>query len=180
MRNIRCLLKSIPFVLLAVALPGHAAGWGAVEFNTGNRTEVLRFDWLMPSRFAWEPSESSRIYLNWVSTAAYWRENRAGNVSDRSSSLIDLGLVPSFRWIGVDNTGWWGDVGIGLHGFTKRYDNNGHILSTNLQFASHLGLGYRFGDDFELGAKIEHFSNGGIKQPNDGINFFGVQFGHRF
>ena len=45
-------------------------------------------------------------------------------------------------------------------------------LSTAFEFADHLGVGYVFANQWELGAKLQHYSNGGIKHPNSGVNWF--------
>jgi len=54
---------------------------------------------------------------------------------------------------------------------SELYDNNDRKLSTAFQFGDHVGIGYVFQNNLDLGLKVQHFSNGSIKQPNQGINF---------
>jgi hypothetical protein len=53
-------------------------------------------------------------------------------------------------------------------------------LSTHFQFGDHIGLGYVFSDAFELGLRLQHFSNGGYQEPNDGVNFVVLRARYRF
>ena len=46
-------------------------------------------------------------------------------------------------------------------------------MSTAFQFGEFIGGAIRFGakGDYELGVRLQHVSNGGIKHPNDGITY---------
>jgi lipid A 3-O-deacylase len=70
--------------------------------------------------------------------------------------------------------------GIGMHYLPSTYDNNGRQLSDDFQFGSHLGVSYVFGNRVDIGLRIQHISNGGIKEPNDGVNFAVIRAGYRF
>jgi hypothetical protein len=35
-------------------------------------------------------------------------------------------------------------------------------------------------DEDEIALRVQHYSNGGIKQPNPGINFLQLRYAHRF
>ena len=41
-------------------------------------------------------------------------------------------------------------------------------------------MGYVLANGWDIGAKIQHFSNGGYKKPNSGVNFFVVKAGYHF
>ena len=47
-------------------------------------------------------------------------------------------------------------------------------MSTSFEFGSHVGAGLRIGERREtrVGIAVQHLSNGGIKEPNSGVNFF--------
>jgi len=45
-------------------------------------------------------------------------------------------------------------------------------LSTHYQFKDRVRVGYRFDDNYSFTVGFVHFSNGGIKKPNTGENFF--------
>ena len=70
--------------------------------------------------------------------------------------------------------------GIGTHLLSELYDNGGRQLSTAFQFGDHIGVGYVTADGMDIGLLIQHFSNGSIKQPNDGVNFAVVRMAYPF
>ena len=48
-------------------------------------------------------------------------------------------------------------------------------LSTNWQFADHLGVGYG-----PVGLRLSHFSNAGLRKPNPGVNAVQLTYTSRF
>ena len=56
------------------------------------------------------------------------------------------------------------------------------IVSTEFNFHSHLALGHTLGAEAEhdIGLRIEHFSNAGIRSPNPGMNFASLRYTYRF
>lgn len=94
--------------------------------------------------------------------------------------IVDVGLTPVVRVQRHDMRGFYGELGIGLHWLSGRYVNNGKQLSTHFQFGDHIGLGYVFDGGAELGLSYQHFSNGGFKKPNDGVNFTVVKLAYPF
>ncbi len=168
-------------ILLAGAYSGASAfDSTTLELLTGNQSEVIRLGLRSPTNVKFAPFPQSKVTLAWQYSLAYWRENRPENDPSRSESLIDLGLTPIWRLGSPNAAGWYGEAGIGAHILSKHYNNNGREFSTKFQFASHLGGGYAFEDHWMLAVKVEHVSNGGIKHPNPGANFIGVQIGRRF
>ena len=67
--------------------------------------------------------------------------------------------------------GWYVEGGIGAALLSERYDNDDNRLSTLFQFSDHVGAGYAFQNKWDVALNVEHFSNGGIKSPNIGVNF---------
>lgn len=53
-------------------------------------------------------------------------------------------------------------------------------LSTRFQFTEWLGLGLELGDHVTLGWRVSHYSNGGIKKPNDGVDMQQIVLGVKF
>lgn len=53
-------------------------------------------------------------------------------------------------------------------------------LSTRFQFTEWVGVGLDFGKRFSIGWRFAHFSNAGIKKPNDGIDIQQVVLSARF
>ncbi|HXZ52294.1 MAG TPA: acyloxyacyl hydrolase [Burkholderiales bacterium] len=71
-------------------------------------------------------------------------------------------------------------VGINLLSHTKLLQDPD--FSTAFQFGEFLGAGLRFGarGAWEVGARVQHMSNGDIKLPNDGLNFGTLRLAYHF
>jgi hypothetical protein len=110
-----------------------------------------------------------------VAQVAYW-EARQHPTSN--SSLWDAGLTPMVRWSGPDAASVRGfvEAGIGVHLLSATRINNDRVLSTAFQFGETAGAGIAFGDRhrYELGAYVQHVSNASIKEPNNGLTYFGA------
>ena len=55
-------------------------------------------------------------------------------------------------------------------------------FGSSFQFGDHVGAGVRFGEKskYEIGYRYQHFSNAGIKGPNQGINFNELRLQYHF
>ena len=115
---------------------------------------------------------------NWY-LGGYW-EAQFGQWSGPDKRTInDLGITPVFRFQQADlsKISLYAEAGIGLHVITPtRLDDSRHFGSA-FQFGDHVGAGARFGPKgkYDLGLRFQHMSNGGLKKPNDGINFTQVR-----
>jgi lipid A 3-O-deacylase len=108
---------------------------------------------------------------------AYWdgREHPAAN-----NSVWDGSLTPILRWSGPD-TGparLFVEAGIGAHLLSETRINTERVFSTAFQFGEIGIIGVGFGERhrYEIGALIQHVSNGAIKEPNNGLTYFGAIF----
>ena len=110
-----------------------------------------------------------------VAQLAYWRGRE--HPAERSS-LWDASLIPMLRWIApqVGAVRPFAEIGIGAHLLSATRINTERNFSTTFQFGDVAGMGVAFGERqrYELGAFIHHISNAGIKEPNNGITYFGV------
>lgn len=94
-----------------------------------------------------------------------------------------FGLTPTVRWRGNEGySPWFVEAGIGLTYMTDRYITVEKEFSTSFNFASHLGVGYNFGEHrrHEVQLRVEHVSNAGIKHPNPGENFAQLRYAYHF
>lgn len=73
------------------------------------------------------------------------------------------------------------EAGLGLHLLSAKHFGETE-LSTPFQFSSRVGVGVTFGPDsrHEIGYRLWHLSNAGIKNPNPGLNFHVLYYGVRF
>lgn len=89
--------------------------------------------------------------------------------------FTDIGFTPVFRFEQKFPSGMapYFEGAIGAHLITSEFNNADRRFSTAFQFGDHIGIGVRFGDhhQFDLAYRLQHLSNGSIKQPNPGINF---------
>jgi hypothetical protein len=166
--------------LLGFCAPCQAIDSASFEFATGNRTQIVRIgaQWDWPNQ--WRPSGSAHIGGYWDLTAAHWRENQYRNAAGNTRNIVDIGITPIFRVQSGMKTGLYGEAGIGIHYLSELYDNNERHLSSHFQFGSHIGCGYVFRNKVDIGVKVRHISNGGIKKPNDGVNFVAASISYRF
>jgi lipid A 3-O-deacylase len=121
--------------------------------------------------------KSVGIDLRLAAQAAYWHghENPATN-----KSLWDFGLTPIFHWSGIDMgpARLFAEAGIGAHLLSKTRINTERVFSTAFQFGEIGVVGIGFGEKhrYEIGGLVQHISNGAIKEPNNGLTYFGAVF----
>ncbi|GAB3548282.1 acyloxyacyl hydrolase [Noviherbaspirillum agri] len=160
-------------------ISGNAADSIAVEIGSGNKTRTgsVGVQWNWDKR--WWDSNGTHIGGYWNLNVAYWHGMRFQDMSNRSQNIGGAGITPVFRLQRNSLKGPYVELGIGVHIFSDRYDNNGRQLSTKFQFGDHIGVGYVFENKWELGIKFQHFSNASMKQPNDGVNFAIIKLGRQ-
>jgi hypothetical protein len=68
------------------------------------------------------------------------------------------------------------DAGLGLSGLSEATLNGDRHFSASCRFTELLRFGLRFGSrqQFELAVGTQHFSNAGLRRPNDSITYAGV------
>jgi len=180
-KNIRITLPAAAF--LAFMSPHsscHALDSFTLEAGGGNHTEVLRLAGQWNWERQWWKSNGTHIGGYWDVNVARWRSTRFENRPGAVQNITAFGITPVFRWQSDTGSGLYGEAGIGLRYLSDLYDNNGRQLSTNFEFSSQLGAGYAFPGHWDIGLLFQHFSNGGIRHPNSGVNFGVVRVRYRF
>jgi lipid A 3-O-deacylase len=152
----------------------------SVELGTGNKTQMLRvgaqWDWGK----TWFKSNGTHLNGYWDASIATWRENKYQQVEGASRRLTDVGFTPVLRFERDDRLGFYAEGGIGVNRLSSGYDNDGRRLSTLFQFGDHIGAGYVFSNHWDIGMKLQHFSNGGYRKPNSGVNWIEAKAAYRF
>jgi len=175
MVSLRKLVRPAALVAaLFAAQPGFAAeglfNSVAVEAGGGEHLQVVRLSAQSDWNRNWLPAAGYHLSGYWDANVAFWRANRWLDVPGQSKNLAVVGITPVFRWEADDKQGLYADAGIGAALFSSVYRNTHRQLSTAYEFADHVGAGYVFANKWELGVRLQHYSNGGIKHPNGGVN----------
>jgi lipid A 3-O-deacylase len=173
-------------VLLAAAVtaPAFAAEGPfdtlALEAGGGEHLQVLRLSAQSDWNKNWFPMNGYHLSGYWDANVAYWRANRWLDVPGQRHNLAVVGVSPVFRIEADDKQGAYAEAAIGLAVFSDVYRNTHRQLSTAFEFADHVGVGYVFANKWDLGVRLQHYSNGGIKHPNGGVNLATVKLARPF
>jgi lipid A 3-O-deacylase len=150
------------------------------EAGAGAKVQMVRLGAQSDWNRSWFAANGRHLSGYWDASLAQWRGNAYRNVPGQHQNITVVGLTPVFRYQRDDNKGLYLEGGIGVHLFSQLYNNDDNQLSTAFQFGDHIGLGYVLDNKWEIGAKVQHFSNGGIKRPNSGVNWFVVKASYHF
>jgi hypothetical protein len=167
-------------MLATVHSAGHAVDSASFELATGNRTQMVRLATQWKWGRQWLRTNGMHIGGYWDLNLAHWAGKRYRNIEGQTQHITSIGITPVFRLQNDTLKGFYAEAGIGAHYLSGKYNNNGDALSTNFQFGDHIGIGYVFQNNLDLGLKIQHFSNGGIRNPNAGVNFAVARMSYPF
>jgi hypothetical protein len=152
------------------------------EYSSASKIKMVHIgvtkDW--PSNWSWFNSNGTHLTGYWDAGIGFWQGDRYNNVQGDKQNIVDLGFTPVFRFEKTSKRGFYAEGGIGAHLLSKTYNNNDDHLSTAFQFGDHAGVGYVFDNKWEVGAKYQHYSNGGIKKPNSGVDVFVIKAAYKF
>src|SRR5206468_2413152 len=129
--------------------------------------EVFGAGWDQPILSCDEGSSgAAQFHLLW--RLDHWRGR---DPQPATKNVWDLSVTPFVRWPIASYV--FLDLGIGLHAISHTRINAERDMSTAFQFGEFIGASVRFGTAglYELGVRVQHVSNGGIKHPNDGITY---------
>ena len=170
-------------VSLCFAANAHAASGIdglSLEYGTGDKTNLVRVAVQSNWDVKWFAGNGKHLGGYWDVSFASWQMKKFQGVNGNSVNLTNIGFTPVFRWQNDNLRGFYFEGGIGFNRLSKLYDNDGARLSTLFQFGDHIGAGYVFDNNWEIGAKIQHFSNGGYRKPNHGVNFLELKAAYKF
>lgn len=164
----------IPLVATSLwaVTPACAAFDGAsIEVGSASHLRMVRVgvQWKWSKR--WWQSDGVHLGGYWDATLAHWLGDHHKSLAGIEQEITAIGITPVFRLQRDSGKGLYGEAGIGLHWLSDLYDNAGRRLSTRMQFGDHIAIGYILRNNLDLKLKLQHFSNGSIRQPNDGVNF---------
>ena len=150
---------------------------GQAPHSAGN-TDVLSAGAMIP----WGSRRSLRageLSFYWDLFASQWHAP-AGSLR---RDYAQLGAIGTWRLrFDQGRSPWFVEAGVGGSLIDRLYHTPSRDFSTAFQFTEVLGAGYSFGErgQHELSLRLQHFSNAGIKKPNQGENFVRLRYAWRF
>jgi len=136
------------------------------EAGSGNGAEMWRIGVTKKWRKRWLEAGNWHLGGYWELQYGEWY---GGN------TIHDLGFTPVWRFQQTERSRFspYVEAAIGFHLIQPVRLTDTRGFSTAFQFGDHVGAGVRFGErqKLDLGVRFQHLSNGGIKEPNNGINF---------
>lgn len=162
-------LAALATVSLAHLSAAHAVDFTAAVGRTGDSTTTYRLALQKNFDRSWFQTGVGRLTGYWDAGYTYWE-------GDRTSSNHSVSLAPV--WVYEFDGGsikpyLEAAVGIAVFEHTQ-IESNG--LGSSFQFEDRIGAGLRFAGGHELGLRAIHYSNAGIKNPNDGVESYALHF----
>lgn len=116
----------------------------------------------------WWQSSVGRLTGYWDAGYTYWQ-------GDETASNHSISLAPVFVYeFAGESVRPYIEAGVGVALFADT-DVEGNDMSSSFQFEDRLGVGLRFSGQ-DIGIRAIHYSNAGIKQPNDGVEAYSLYY----
>ncbi|MBU3059554.1 acyloxyacyl hydrolase [Pseudomonas indica] len=142
-----------------------------VTFAVGQSSEstmVYRLGAQFDFERSWFQSDVGRLTGYWDAAYTYWD-------GDEASSNHSLSFSPVFVYeFAGETVKPYIEAGIGVAAF-ENTEFEDRDLGSSFQFEDRLGVGLRFSGQ-EIGLRAMHYSNAGLKQPNDGVEAYTLHY----
>jgi len=159
-----------PGLYLEGGVAPHGAG------DTGSVSVGVQLPWLPERRLL--DAAPTPLYLDVF--ASNWHAPAQGG---GFSNFAQVGALAVLRYrLDQTRSPWFVEAGVGGSLTDRIYHSSARSFSTAFQFTEALGVGYSF-DEFgqaEVSLRVQHFSNGNIKQPNPGETFVRLRGAYHF
>ena len=117
----------------------------------------------------------------WESDAGYWRNS---SFARTHATILDIGFTPVFRFQQTTRSSFspYVEAGVGVHFLSATSLNYQRQFGSSFQFGDHIGAGARFGKNgqYDISYRYQHFSNAGLKDPNQGVNYNELRLQYHF
>lgn len=166
--------KLISFAAVAAITLGQVAAAHAIDLTaavgrTGESTTTYRLGAQMDFNRSWFETGVGRLTGYWDAGYTYWE-------GDVTSSNHSISLAPVFVYeFNAGSVKPYLEIGVGIAAFENTEVEN-NDLGSSFQFEDRFGAGLRFAGEHEVGVRAIHYSNAGIKNPNDGIESYAVHY----
>lgn len=163
-----CAFAALAVFSFGVSSAAQAADVTAAIGQSGDSTMVYRLGAQWDWDKSWMQSSVGRLTGYWDLGYTYWD-------GDKTASNHSLSFAPVFVYeFAGQSVRPYVEAGIGVAAFssTELEDND---LGSSFQFEDRLGVGLRFSGQ-EIGLRAIHYSNAGLKQPNDGVEAYTLHY----
>lgn len=163
------LTSGLAAVILAFSVQQAAAvELTAAVGRTEKSTSTVRIGLQKNFQSRWFQSDVGALTGYWDGGYTYWE-------GDKESNNHSLSVSPVFVYeFNGERVKPYVEAGIGVAAFRHTRIENRN-LSTSLQFEDRLGVGLRLRNQ-TLGLRAVHYSNAGLKKPNDGIEMYSLHY----
>lgn len=164
-------------ILSAALLCSNALAVDGVSFEAGGGSGLKL--WRLGAQWNWRSKwfTGGRWHLG-----GYWDAQVGAWHGD--NDIADLSITPVFRLQESTRSGFspYVEAAIGFHLLSERHITPTRRFGSSFQFGDHIGVGARFGERgrHDLGLRVQHVSNAGLKDPNPGVNFWQVRYQRHF
>ncbi|KTC33750.1 aldehyde dehydrogenase [Pseudomonas sp. ABAC61] len=122
---------------------------------------------------SWFESNTGRLTGYWDAGYNYWE------AGDASGGTHSLSFAPVFVYeFGSGNVKPFVEAGIGVAVFSGTSAGDQEFGSA-FNFEDRIGAGLKIGETQKVGIRAIHYSNAGIKEPNDGIESYSLFYSHQ-
>lgn len=162
-------LAAVAAVSLGQVAAAHALNLTAAVGQTSESTMTYRIGAQADFNRSWFQTSVGRLTGYWDAGYTYWE-------GDKTSANHSVSVAPVFVYeFAGDAVKPYLEAGIGIAAFENtKVENND--LGSSFQFEDRLGAGLRFAGGHEVGIRAIHYSNAGIKNPNDGIESYALHY----
>ncbi|MBF8777875.1 acyloxyacyl hydrolase [Pseudomonas fulva] len=129
----------------------------------------LSFDWDKQ----WFETSVGHLTGYWDAGYTYWE---GGDASGAHS--LSFSPVFTYEFSGFTYTPYI-EAGIGIAAFSKTRVGD-QRLGSSFNFEDRIGLGLKLPSEQKVGIRAIHYSNAGIRQPNDGIESYSLFYSKGF
>lgn len=149
--------KLLPLAVLAALSSVHVASAQAADVSaavgaTGQSGMTYRLGLSWDWDKSWWQSSTGRLTGYWDAGYTYWEGGDEG-AGKSIKPFIEAG------------------IGVAAFSGTRVGDQN---LGSSLNFEDRIGAGLKFANGQSVGVRAIHYSNAGLKQPNDGIESYSL------
>ncbi len=151
-----------------------------IELGRGDSVKMGRVAFQIDSGKRWFTGGEWHLASYWEPAVGFWQ----GKSATGDKQIYEFAFTPVLRFEkkSLSYFSPYIEHGVGLHLITGHHVTDDRDMGGNFHFGTHIGVGLRFGakSEFDVGYRLQHLSNAGLKQPNEGINFNILHFRYSY